>query len=48
MGDVGSTLHVALPPQIVLQDTDLGGGPMETDAPRVKAHKGKGPTTVTL
>jgi len=47
-GDVGSTLHVALPPQIVLQDTDLGGGPMETDAPRVKAHKGKGTTTVTL
>jgi hypothetical protein len=47
-GDVGGTLHVASPPQIVLQDTDLGGGPMETDAPRVKAHKGKGTTTITL
>ena len=47
-GDVGATLHVASPPQIVLQDTDLGGGPMETDAPRVKAHKGKGTTTVAL
>ena len=30
------------------QDFDLGGGPMETDAPKVKAHKGKGTTTVTL
>ncbi|XP_066314355.1 uncharacterized protein [Miscanthus floridulus] len=47
-GDVGATLHVASPPQIILQDTDLGGGPMKTDAPRVKAHKGKGTTTVTL
>ena len=47
-GDVGSTLHVALPPQIVLQDIDLGGGHMETDAPRFKAHKGKGTTTINL
>jgi len=31
-----------------MQDTDLGGAPMETDAPKVKAHKGKGTTTVTL
>ena len=46
--DVGATLHVASPPQVMMQDTDLGGGPMETDAPRVKAHKGKGTTTVTL
>ena len=46
--DVGATLHVASPPQVVIQDTDLGGAPMETDAPKVKAHKGKGTTTVTL
>jgi len=32
----------------VIQDTDLGGGPIETDAPKVKAHKGKGTTSVTL
>jgi len=31
-----------------MQDTDLGGGPVETDAPKVKAHKGKGTTTFTL
>ena len=31
-----------------MHDTDLGGRPMETDAPKVKAHKGKGTTTVTL
>ena len=31
-----------------MQDTDLGGGPMETDPPKVKAHKGKGTTTVAL
>jgi hypothetical protein len=48
VGDVGATLHVALPPQVVMQDTDLGGGPVETDAPKVKAHKGKGTTTITL
>ena len=48
IGDFGSTLHVASPPQVVIQDTDLGGAPMETDAPKVKAHKGKGTTTVTL
>jgi len=47
-GDVGVTLHIASPPQVVMQDTDLGGGPVETDAPKVKAHKGKGTTTVTL
>jgi len=32
----------------VVQDSDLGGGPVEIDAPKVKAHKGKGTTTVTL
>ena len=32
----------------MVQDSDLGGGPVETDAPKVKAHKGKGTTTVTL
>ena len=32
----------------MMQDTDLGGAPMETDAPKVKAHKGKGTTIVTL
>ena len=47
-GDVGATLHVASPPQVVMQDTDLGGGPVEIDALKVKAHKGKGTTTVTL
>jgi hypothetical protein len=26
----------------------MPAGPMETDAPKVKAHKGKGTTTVTL
>ena len=31
-----------------MQDTDLVGGPMETDAPKVRAHKGKGTTTITL
>jgi hypothetical protein len=31
-----------------MEDTDLGGGPMEIDAPKVKDHKGKGITTVTL
>ena len=24
-----------------MQDTDLGGAPVETDAPKVKAHKGR-------
>ena len=47
-GDVGATLHVALPFRVEMQDTDLGGGPMETDAPKVRAHKGKGTTTDTL
>ena len=47
-GDVGATLHIASSPQVVMQDTDLGGRPVETDAPKVKAHKGKGTTTVTL
>jgi len=47
-GDVGATLHVASPPQVVMQDTDLGGAPMETDAPKVKGHKGKGTTIVTF
>ena len=37
-GDVGATLHVASPPQVVMQDTDLGGAPVETDAPKVKAY----------
>ena len=31
-----------------MQDTNLGGAPVETDAPKVKADKGKGTTTVTL
>ena len=31
-----------------MQDTDVGGGPVVTDALKVKAHKGKGTTTVTL
>jgi len=31
-----------------MQDTDLVGGPMETDAPKVRAHKGKGTTIVTF
>ena len=31
-----------------MQDTDVGGGPMVTDALKVKAHKGKGTTTVAL
>ena len=31
-----------------MQDIDLGGGPMETDAPKAKVHKVKGTTTVTL
>ena len=31
-----------------MQDTDVGGGPMVTDALKVKAHKGKGTTTVSL
>jgi hypothetical protein len=48
VGDVGATLHVASPPKVVIQDSDLGGGPMETDASKVKAHKGKGTTTVIL
>ena len=47
-GDFGATLHVASPSQVVMQDTDLGGAPMEIDAPKVKAHKGKGTTIVTL
>ena len=47
-GDVGATLHVASPPQVVMQDTDLGGAPGETDARKAKVHKGKGTTTVTL
>ena len=47
-GDVGATLHVASPPRVVIQDTNLRGGPMETDAPKVKAHKGKGTTAVIL
>jgi len=46
--DFGSTLHVASPPQVVMQDTNLGGAPMENDAPKVKAHKGKSTTTFTL
>ena len=31
-----------------MQDIDLGGGPMETDAPKAKVHKGKGITTIIL
>jgi len=47
-GDVGATLHIASPPQVVMQDTDLGGAAVETDAPKIKAHNGKGTTTITL
>ena len=32
----------------MIQDSNLGGGPLETDALKVKARKGKGTTTVTL
>jgi len=31
-----------------MHDDYLEGGPVETDAPKVKAHKGKGTTIVTL
>jgi hypothetical protein len=31
-----------------MEDTDLGGGPMEINAPKAKDHKGKGTTTITL
>jgi hypothetical protein len=47
-GDAGATLHVASPPRVVMQDTDLGGGLVEIDAPKVKVHKGKGTTTIAL
>jgi hypothetical protein len=40
---------VASPPKVVVEeDTGLGGGPVETGAPKVRALKGKGTTTVTL
>jgi hypothetical protein len=32
----------------MIEDTDLGGGLVKTGAPKVKALKGKGTTTVTL
>jgi len=32
----------------VIQDADLGGAPVETDAPKAKVHKVRGTTTVTL
>jgi hypothetical protein len=32
----------------VIEDTSLGGGSVETEAPKVKALKGKGTTTVTI
>jgi hypothetical protein len=32
----------------VIEDTSLGGGPVETGATKVKALKGKGTITVTL
>ena len=47
-GNVGATLHVASPPQVVMQHSDLGVWAVETDASKAKAHKGKGATTVTL
>jgi hypothetical protein len=47
-GDIGATLYVTSPPHVVMQDYDLGGGLVETDAPKVKAQKGKGTTTITL
>jgi hypothetical protein len=46
-GDVG-ILHATSLPQVVTEDTDLGGGPVETGAPKVKALKGKGTTTITF
>jgi hypothetical protein len=48
VGDTGATLYVTSPPQVMMQDSDLRGGLVETDALKVKAHKGKGTTTVTL
>jgi hypothetical protein len=47
VGDVG-ILHAASPPQVMIEDTDLGGGLVKTGAPKVKALKGKGTTIVTL
>ena len=47
-GDAGSTIHVAYPPRVVMQNIDLGGGLVETNAPKFKVCKGKGTTTVTL
>jgi hypothetical protein len=40
--------RAASPPKVVIEDTSLRGGPVETGAPKVKALKGKGTTTVTL
>ena len=48
VGDVGATLHVASPPQVVMQHSDLGVWAVETDASKAKAHKGKGATTVDV
>ena len=31
-----------------MQDSDLGGGPVETDVQKAKARMGKGATTLTL
>ena len=35
-------------PQVEMQDSALGGGPVETDIPKAKAYKGKGTATLTL
>jgi hypothetical protein len=40
---------VVSPPKVVTEEnTGLGGGPVETGAPKVRALKGKGTTTATL
>jgi hypothetical protein len=38
----------ASPPKVVIEDTSLGGGPVEIGASKVKALKGKSTTTITL
>ena len=35
-------------PQVEMQDSDLGGGHVETNVQKAKARKGKGTTTLTL
>jgi hypothetical protein len=41
--------RVASPPKVVAEEnTGLGGGPVETGAPKVRVFKGKDTTTITL